>query len=148
MGIHCLVFGYGSLIHPDSANRTLRRPEPPHDFQPATLRGYQRAWRLHVRRHFADAPPDRQTDCVVLDIVPRPGMTMNGVLIPVTTDELARLDQREAHYDRVDVTGAIEPAPPHTVITYAGKDEHTHPPADAVIAETYLRVVIDRKSVV
>jgi len=143
MTIHCYVFGYGSLIHPASVNRTLGRAEAPADMQPAELSGYQRCWQLLVHRRFTDDPPGLTTPCVVLDIAPREGATMNGVLVPVTQAELKLLDRREAKYDRIDVTDHIAPRPDRPVYTYVGRPRHTRPPADAVIPGVYMRIIRD-----
>jgi len=143
MTTDCYVFGYGSLINPLSVNRTLGRAEPPTDLRPAALAGFQRCWQLLVHRRFTDDPPGVLTPCIVLDIVRREGGAMNGVLVPISRAELALLDVREAKYDRVDVTDRITPAPDRKVYTYIGKAKHTRPPADAVIAGVYMKIITD-----
>ena len=104
----CYVFGYGSLIHPGSVSRTLRCPIDAADMWSAELHGYQRSWQVVVARRFLDGPSTEPVTCVVLDIVARAGRSMNGVLIPVTPTQLRALEVREARYDRIDVTDAIE----------------------------------------
>ncbi len=138
-----LVFGYGSLICPRSANRTLRRPRPPADLRPAVLHGYERVWQLVVPLAF-DADPNRAArPGVFLDIAIAPGAGCLGAVFSVSPDELARLDRREAEYDRLDVTRLIDPPPAQTVYAYRGRPAHTRPPADAVIPRRYWRLVED-----
>ena len=67
------------------------------------------------------------------------------MIVAVNEAELARLDRREAEYDRIDVTDRITPRPdpPGRVLTYRGKPAHTQPPPDAVSAGEYRQIVTD-----
>ncbi|MCW2526136.1 MAG: gamma-glutamylcyclotransferase [Pseudonocardiales bacterium] len=54
---------------------------------------------------------DRWGGCVAyLDVSPDPNRSLNGSCVPVDPSTLARLDERERNYGRVDVSGAVEPA--------------------------------------
>jgi hypothetical protein len=55
-----------------------------------------------------------------LDVAPQAGALTNGVAIPVASDELPGLDARERNYERIEVTGHIEPALDGRVWTYVG----------------------------
>lgn len=104
------VFGYGSLVSPDSFGRTLGRPlQMGVDLHPAELAGYGRRWNygvLHVTARTEGAQPLPRT-IVALGIVESAGESVNGVIGWVTEGELVELDLRERHYDRVDVTDQV-----------------------------------------
>lgn len=146
------VFGYGSLVDPRSAARTLGREVP--DPQPARLAGWRRRWSEARDNHrcektFALEPSGELPDWVLgLNVEPAPdvspGEGPNGVLIEVGEDELEHLDLREMRYDRVDVTAQAGGAHGFDlVIAYTTKPEHfvPEPPAGAVILATYARTV-------
>jgi hypothetical protein len=99
------VFGYGSLV------ATAPRP--------ATLRGHRRVWGVAMDNRVAvpgykvyERPDGTRPPVAVafLDLeadAASPGV--NGALLPVDDAALALLDARERQYERIDVTGAIEP---------------------------------------
>ncbi len=149
------IFGYGSLVDPASAARTLGRPvEKP---VPALLHGFRRRWsqkrdNLTCEKTFAVRPGGRMPTWVLgLNVERADGSEghgpPNGVLIAVSGEEIDRLDVREIRYDRVDVTEAVEVAAAglrfDRVITYTAKARHfaPAPPDDAVILATYATTV-------
>jgi cation transport regulator ChaC len=99
------VFGYGSLVG-DSSGRIAR------------LREHRRGWGVAMDNS-VDVPgyklylaPDGSRPAVwvaFLDLFPASG-SVNGLLRPVSDEQLVLLDQREHNYDRVDVTDLIDPA--------------------------------------
>jgi cation transport regulator ChaC len=124
------VFGYGSLVSPESFAETVGRPlQPGVDFHEATLTGYGRRWNYGVQhtvgRH-VDSPHIDRT-IVALGIVPASGEAVNGVVGRVDERELAALDRRERHYDRVDVTRRVTVATstPHSqpIVVYVPRGE-------------------------
>jgi cation transport regulator ChaC len=126
------IFGYGSLVSPVSFGVTLGRPLTVGvDFHYAVLQGYGRRWNYGVGHATgtigADAGAAAEYHIVALGIVESPGETANGVIGWVTDAELARLDRREAGYDRVDVTGQIE-----TAVELAAPVETYLPTAESV----------------
>src|ERR1700754_1490298 len=104
------VFGYGSLVSPESFGRTLRRSlQMGVDVHPAELSGYGRRWNygvLHVTAR-TDGPHPSPRTIVALGIVESSGESVNGVIGWVEEGELVELDLRERHYDRVDVTQQV-----------------------------------------
>lgn len=143
------VFGYGSLVLPESAAMTLGRDLP--RVAPAALRRW--------RRRFSQARDNLTCEKTFeLDDGSRPewilGLNVergedwagpvNGVVIELREDELDRLDIREVRYDRVEVTDLVAgEGLPDRIVTYTAKDFHFRPdpPADAVILATYARAV-------
>ena len=112
------VFGYGSLVAgaPMSAAR---------------LRGHRRVWGVAMDNSI-DIPGYKsyrssidgsrpEVFVAFLDIVEDAGASTGGSLIAVDDVLLGTLDARERNYDRIEVTGQIEGAPPNaTVWTYRG----------------------------
>jgi len=103
------VFGYGSLVSPESLAATLGRRL---DLEAAELRGWQRAWNVgsdkesHPERTFRLADgTEYEGLTVVLGL--EPGERCAGSVFAVTDADLALLDVRERNYDRVDVTDQI-----------------------------------------
>jgi gamma-glutamylcyclotransferase (GGCT)/AIG2-like uncharacterized protein YtfP len=113
-----LVFGYGSLVA--GAGR------------PARLRGHRRVWGVAMD-NTVDLPgyklylaPDgsRPALCVAfLDVVRDARASVEGVCVPVDAGALARLDDRERNYERVDVTGHVGVDPPGRVWLYRGRED-------------------------
>lgn len=106
------IFGYGSLVSPESFGRTLGRPlRPGVDFFGAELAGFGRRWNYGVMHSVGvwtdDGGHQHERTIVALGVVPSAAETVNGVIGWVTHDELGPLDHRERVYDRVDVTAAI-----------------------------------------
>jgi hypothetical protein len=145
------VFGYASLVSPQSAAQTLGRPVA--GTIPARLHGWARGWTLGREQSKSEktfARPDGTMPrfCLGLNLDPAPDAPApNGVLIELTEAELERLDLREIRYRRVDVTDAVDPEPVgdarppsfDTVFAYTARPEHHHPspPADSIIVATY-----------
>lgn len=147
------VFGYASLVSPESAALSLDRPVE--HAQPARLEGWRRRWstyrdNLAVEKTFAledgTIPPfvlglnlERDPDC--------PGA--NGALIEISDEEADRLDLRELRYRRADVTADVRPleagedVPFDQVIAYVARPEHhaPTPPAGTVVMAPYVRTV-------
>jgi cation transport regulator ChaC len=146
------VFGYGSLVSAESAERTLGREV---EVLPARLRGWRRRWTLvrdnlksektFAREPGGEIPPymmglNIEGDETGAD----PDLAPNGALIEVSEGEVERLDVRELRYDRVDVTAQIVAERGFDrVYSYEAKAEHhaAQPPEGAVIIARYLRIV-------
>ena len=123
------VFGYGSLVDPESLGRTLgRQVTPGVDFLAAELTGWGRRWNYgvgHVVGTWRRSDGIEIDDGVIvaLGVVAAADESVNGIVARVSEIEIAALDQRERDYDRVDVTEsvsvdreALEPAA--RIVTY------------------------------
>ena len=73
-------------------------------------------YKYYVDPVSGDRPP---VDLAFLDITPAVDDTVNGVCVPVTSDQLTTLDRREQQYDRIDV-GARFPMVAGPVWVYIG----------------------------
>jgi hypothetical protein len=115
------VFGYGSLAADLGGGH------------PAKLQGYRRWWGVAMdnavdidgyKHYRLRADGSRPPVCVAfLDIAGDEHAHTTGLCVPVAAGELPAIDRRERNYDRVDVTAAVEGAPPGTVWAYVGNDE-------------------------
>jgi hypothetical protein len=143
------LFGYGSLVLPESASITLGRPV-----------GELRRARLHDwRRRFSQRRDnltcEKTFECAggwrpewILGLNVEEGEdeagAVNGVVIELSEAELDRLDIREIRYDRVEVSGSVEGEDlPGRIVSYKAKPFHfaPEPPEDAVILRTYADAV-------
>jgi cation transport regulator ChaC len=112
------VFGYGSLVDPESLGRTLGRAVTPGvDFIEADLAGWGRRWNYgvgHVTGAWRTVGGELIDDGVIvaLGLVAAPDERVNGVVARVSDVEVAALDLRERDYDRVDVTDSVTVAAP------------------------------------
>jgi cation transport regulator ChaC len=106
------VFGYGSLVSPESMARTIGRTVAPHEgWLAAHLHGFGRRWNYGSKRQRADwHGPDGFVESgvvICLGIEAAADERCNGVVVRVDDRELAALDRRESDYDRVDVTDLV-----------------------------------------
>jgi cation transport regulator ChaC len=145
------LFGYGSLVLPESASMTLGRPVGM--LQPARLRG----WRRRFSQRRDNLTCEKTFECSggwrpvwILGLNVEEGEDeagpVNGVVIELSEAELDRLDIREIRYDRVDVTGLVDGEDlPDRIVTYTAKEFHfaPEPPEDSVILATYAAAVED-----
>jgi cation transport regulator ChaC len=120
------VFGYGSLVSPQSLARTIERTAAlGHDAHLAVLSGFGRRWNYGSIHSVGDwtLESGRQVTggtIVALGIVESPDEAVNGTISKVTAVELKRLDERERNYDRIDVTERVATSIEGigTVVTY------------------------------
>lgn len=102
------VFAYGSLLNPKSLKKTLPGNRAT---QRAVLIGYQRKINAPVSGY------------LYLNIVPRLGKKVQGMLISVKARELEALKLRESGYTCVDVTDRIEIPVKGVVYTFIASDK-------------------------
>jgi hypothetical protein len=143
------LFGYGSLVLPESAGLTLERPIP--EARPARLRDWKRRWslgrdNLTCEKTFELENGHRPEWILGLNVErgEDPAGAVNGVVIEVTEAELDRLDIREIRYDRAEVSGLVDgEGLPERIVTYTAKEWHfrPEPPPDAFILANYARTV-------
>jgi len=116
------IFGYGSLMSIDSAQKVLKRKLKLSDLVPAILQNYSRAWNLKETVFF-EAINSIATG-VFLNIQPDLASSLNGLIINISEDELNSLRIREKNYDCVDITLQVENHEGYTQIyTFIAKKE-------------------------
>ena len=107
------IVGCGSLIYLPSMESTLEHKYegPIHEVH---VKGYERVWRrirwgpehkAHIIRGTERVPI---LGVAELDLSPKKKGRINGILYLLTDEELLKVDEREEHYRRVDVTDEIE----------------------------------------
>ena len=118
-------FGYGSLVN----TRTHSYPDP----QPATLKGWRRAWVATPR-----------FGVVLLTGVPAPDHKIDGLIAQVPDADWGALDAREAGYNRLaahkDITHSHSAEP--EIAVYAVSAENFLERESHIILLSYLDVVI------
>lgn len=135
------IFGYGSLINPESASGTLGRQISVEEMKIVKLEGYIRTWRYIAWVRLRDDKSPTAFPAVFLDLQPAQGSKVNGVLLQLSDEELANMDRREKGYDRIDVTKLIIPEPDATVYTYVGSQERTRDVTGARVMAKYQHIV-------
>jgi hypothetical protein len=143
------LFGYGSLVLPESASMTLGRRVG--ELRPARLHDWHRRFsqrrdNLTCEKTFECAGGWRPEWILGLNVEEGEDEAgpVNGVVIELTEAELDRLDIREIRYDRVEVTGSVTGEDlPGRIVTYRAKPFHfaPEPPEDAVILRSYADAV-------
>lgn len=148
------LFGYGSLVHRASLEASVGPVDAARGPWLARLHGHRRAWNVQghsnlrpdYRLQDADGA-DWQGHLRFLGLAPDPTASTLGTVWRLDAASVARLDDRERSYRRVDVTAdldwAARPAGVR-VQTYYPTDpvDPARPaPADAVIMARYLRLV-------
>lgn len=101
-------------------------------------------------KYYVDARTGERPEVFVafLDVQPADD-SADGLVFPVTPEELAALDQRERNYERVEVTELVDPRPDGRVWTYAGsadgreRQERGLAGGTLVVSADYLRLVVD-----
>jgi cation transport regulator ChaC len=143
------LFGYGSLVLPESASMTLGREVG------ETRRARLRGWKRRFSQGRDNLTCEKTFECTggrrpewILGLNVEEGEDdagpVNGVVLELTEAELERLDTREIRYDQVDVTDLVEgEGLPERIVTYRAKQFHfkPEPPEDAVILSTYAAAV-------
>ncbi len=111
------VFGYGSLVN--------RRTQV-HGGTPLALHGWQRVWCSPAGRSVA-----------LLSTQPKPDVSIKGLRFEISETHLPELDEREAAYERLDVSAALGKG----TVVYS-VPEHAHAPVTTPILRSYLDVVL------
>jgi hypothetical protein len=91
------IFGYGSLINRESAERTLKRHV---SFNNAILLDYRRDWSARC----AVKVNGQSINAAFLNIKRRPGSYVNGVCFEISEDELESMKRREKNYTCIEVS--------------------------------------------
>jgi cation transport regulator ChaC len=144
------LFGYGSLLLLSSMERTLGRRYESERYA-CHVRGWRRSWDSiypNKRYYFLREDGDRCYPRNILYLNVRRGDgLLSGVAYVISEDDLRGYDEREAVYDRVDITEALTDleVTGGPVWMYVGKPEYVltnaAPRDEAAIRRTYVEIV-------
>jgi Gamma-glutamyl cyclotransferase, AIG2-like len=134
------VFGYGSLM--EKASRTRTEPKAV-DAYPAIIGGYKRGW-------YNRDPATIGFQPTFLGVVPFHDAVCNGVIFPVTDEQLIRFNEREKGYHTETITGdKVELLdgrpwlePDATVYIYV-TDNQVEPNFEYPIVQSYLDICVN-----
>jgi cation transport regulator ChaC len=125
-----LVFGYGSLVFDLGVAPTRARAA---EGFVCDLVGFRRRWDVAMDnavtvpgyKYYVDRRTGHRPEVFVtfLNLSVDRDAAINGVAVPMSQDDLRRLDERERNYERVEVTEAIRPPSTRRVWTYLGHKE-------------------------
>jgi cation transport regulator ChaC len=130
--------GYGSLIEKESRKRTTPEAE---DARPAVVEGVSRGW--------WDRTPSIGFTTTFLGAVLDGSARCNGVVYPVTPEQLAKTDERESGYDRkpipVDKVAMLDgsrPDPAGRYWIYLSRTQQDATP-EVPIVQSYVDICIN-----
>ena len=118
------VFGYGSLMNPKSLQKTLPGKSIA---QSASIIGYRRIFNMPVSGY------------LYLNIKPKANAKVDGVLINISDEELAKLKKREKGYSCIDITNAILEDMQEPAYTFIAPDQK-YP--DMKILQSYINTCL------
>ena len=134
------VFAYGSLMSPDSARKSVELSLDCKAFERARLYGYERGWFSFAAVRLGEGPTALSGTMAFLALRKCHEAFCNGVLIPVSKQDLAKLDVRERGYQRVDVTPFVFPSTNGQVFTYI-VDQQDEAAANVIVSSEYVSLV-------
>lgn len=127
------VFAYGSLMSPTSLLRTLPAISP-QSCVPVVCSGYCRTFDgafpndgSQADKAYLDLGGSRPPYVLMANITRADGW-VHGICVPVTSDQLERLRERELRYHLEDVSESIhsdDVVPASRVVSFVGRPEHT-----------------------
>lgn len=148
------IFGYGSLVSRKSIKHTIGRD--PGELRAVELKGWVRDWgivldNLATIRRFELQPSGKIPHYVVALNIRKPRgdespTNPNGILFEVTDKDIAKMDEREDHYVRVDITADIAAAANigGRIYAYVGKEEFYDKENDKreiIVPASYLKLI-------
>lgn len=98
-----VIFGYGSLISPSSAAKTLGRSLCSNELSCVTLPDHIRSWTAPDAIKLQAGGQIQPCEALFLDLTASAGASCGGVAIRVCESELRMLDIREQGYERCPV---------------------------------------------
>jgi cation transport regulator ChaC len=145
-----VIFGYGSLLSLRSLEMTLRR-RCTDQYVRCILRGWRRTWDIAManKTFFAEVDGQRMYPSAILYLNVRRqiGELLNGVAFAINPEELARFDERESIYERIDITNELTDVRVENGLAYvyAGLPQcemrQVDSPAVAAVRATYVAIV-------
>ena len=136
------LFGYGSLINKESAQKSFRRTLVQSDFIPVSAQGYVPAWNAVEIIEFDDM---KQVPGGFLNLQTQQGEFCTGVLVSISEQERIILQQREKNYACValapsQIRGFVAEEP---IITFMATDQEKNISSlkEGLIAQGYINLL-------
>lgn len=102
------VLGIGSIVAKESAEITIGREISKDDFHPVTVQGYNRQWTAAGGEiKYYQKEKEFPGYITYLNMVRDDSASFNGIVFPLSQEELKSLKKREHNYDMIDVSASI-----------------------------------------
>lgn len=95
------IFGYGSLININSAQKSFSRELKHEDFIPVVVNGYKKVWNSIESIIFEGE--DEISNGIFLNLQKDISSSTNGVLLKITNEEFEFLKLREKNYSCIEI---------------------------------------------
>lgn len=92
------LFGFGSLINLQSAQKSFKRVLSQNDLIPVKVIGYKRVWNSIENIKFED---NKEVNGVFLNLEKDENASVNGVIVKITQSEFEILKLREKNYSQI-----------------------------------------------
>ena len=102
------VLGIGSIVAKKSAEITIGREISKDDFHPVKVQGYSRQWTAAGGEiKYYQKEKEFPGYITYLNMVRDDSASFNGIVFPLSQEELKSLKKREHNYDMIDVSASI-----------------------------------------
>ncbi|RXJ97294.1 gamma-glutamylcyclotransferase [Malaciobacter molluscorum] len=137
------LFGYGSLINLNSAQKSFKRKISYKDLIPVKIKGLKKVWNAIEVVDFDD---EKQVNTVFLNLQKDENSYANGVVVKITEDELELLKLREKNYSNIiiDKKNVTNMTLDEDIITFMTTNEEKiakKTNTDCVIASKYIDIL-------
>lgn len=94
------LFGFGSLININSAQKSFNRILNQNDLTPVKIKGYKKVWNSIENIKFED---DKEVNGIFLNLEKDENSFVNGVIIKISSEEFEILKLREKNYSYITI---------------------------------------------
>ncbi len=95
------IFGFGSLVNINSAQKSFKRKLENSDFITVEVKGFKKVW--NSIEHVIFEGEEKITDAVFLNLEKDTNESTNGVLLKITDEEFEFLKLREKNYSCIEI---------------------------------------------
>lgn len=138
------IFGYGSLVNIQSAQKSFTRKLIPSDFIPIRALGVEKIW--NAIEHITFENESASTNGVFLNLKKKETSHTNGVLLKITPEEFEFLKIREKNYSCIEITSieGFETTEPIYTFMTTNEEKIAHKTSsNCVIPQRYINLLED-----
>ena len=95
------IFGFGSLVNINSAQKSFKRELKHEDFIPVIANGFKKVW--NSIEHVVFEGEEEISDAIFLNLEKDSSESTNGVLLKISQEEFEFLKLREKNYSCIEV---------------------------------------------